>query len=76
MFAVITQFIILGIELTSMPDAFSKIHFVVPTPYYRIRLWASEASISGFYVPILSMIFFYFVMISYVVSLVFFDFSD
>ena len=58
--ALMLEFIILGIEMISIPDAFSKIHYVIPTPYYRIRLLASEASVSGFYVPILfSIAFFY-----------------
>jgi hypothetical protein len=62
LFALITEFFILGVELMTMPNAFSMLHFVIPTPYYRIRLWASEASISGFYVPILFSIAFYYSM--------------
>lgn len=61
-FALLTEFLILVVDLYTLPEAFSMVHFVIPTPYYRIRLWASEASISGFYVPILFSIALYYSM--------------
>lgn len=59
-FALITEFIILIIDFYYLPNSFSMLHGVIPVPYYRIRLLASEASVSGFYVPIIFSIALYY----------------
>ncbi|MBX9840110.1 MAG: hypothetical protein K2X69_17560 [Silvanigrellaceae bacterium] len=43
-----------------MPNAFSFLHFVYPTPYFGIRLLAYEASVSALIVPVLIAIAFYY----------------
>jgi hypothetical protein len=56
----ITQILILIIELLTMPNALSFLHFVYPTPYFGIRLLAYEASVSAFIVPVLIAIALYY----------------
>lgn len=59
-FALVTQLFILIVELLTMPNAFSWLHFVYTTPYYGVRLLAYETSVSGFNVPIIFAIAFYY----------------
>ncbi|KAB8039067.1 hypothetical protein GCL60_09440 [Silvanigrella paludirubra] len=56
----LTQILILIIEIMTMPNAFSFLHFVYPAPYFGIRLLAYEASVSAFIVPVLIAIALYY----------------